>query len=79
VSDTATPQIGDTRPAPDSDPELEPEQDRPDTVRQVREWAERVQRRNAEPEPLKAENDALRRQLGLAHAGVDPTSLFGQT
>jgi hypothetical protein len=80
VSDVEAPQIGDTRPAPeDSDAEQASDAERPDTVRQVREWAERVQRRNAELEPLRAENDALRRQLGLAHAGVDPTSLFGQT
>jgi len=75
VSDVeAAPQIGDTRPAPeDSEP------DRPDAVRQLREAYERVQARNAKLEPLQAENAALKRQLGLAHAGVDPNSLFAQT
>jgi hypothetical protein len=42
-------------------------------------WAERVQRRNAELESLAVENAALKRQIGLAHAGIDPESLLGQT
>ena len=76
MSDTAAPQIGDTRPAPE---DANAEQERPDAIRQIREAYERVQARNAKLEPLAEENAALRRQLGLAHAGVDPTSLFGQT
>jgi hypothetical protein len=42
---------------------------------QLREFAERMQQRNAKLEPLQAENAALRVQLGLAHAGVDPQRL----
>jgi hypothetical protein len=52
VSDTAAPQIGDTRPAPeDSDAEQEP----PDAIRQLREAYERVQARNAKLESLAEE------------------------
>jgi hypothetical protein len=43
----------------------------------LREFAERVQARNAKLEPLAEENAALKRQLGLAHAGVDPESMLG--
>ena len=87
-----TPQIGDTRPAVDDEPqaleqdprderiaELEDELARVTPLPQVRAWAERVQRRNAELESLAVENAALRRQIGLTQAGVDPESLFGQT
>ncbi len=77
----AAPQIGDVRPAPPEDPDAErerPDQDRPDAVRQLREAYERVQARNAKLEPLQAENAALKRQLGLAHANVDPDSTLGQ-
>jgi hypothetical protein len=72
VTDT-TPNIGDTRPAPDD------ERAGVDVVKQLREAYDRSQRRNAELEHLPAENGALRRQLGLARAGVDPDSIFGQT
>jgi hypothetical protein len=87
-----TPQIGDTRPAVDDEPqalerdprderiaELEDELARTTPLPQVRAWAERVQRRNAELESLAVENAALKRQIGLAHAGIDPESLLGQT
>jgi hypothetical protein len=85
MSDTAVPQIGDTRPAPeDIDPEPyteqdpDAEQDRP-ALRQLREAYERVQARNAKLEPLAEENAALKRQLGLVSAGVDPDSMLWQT
>jgi hypothetical protein len=45
----------------------------------LREFAERQQARNAQLEPLEAENAALRRTLGLVQAGVDPASTLGQT
>jgi hypothetical protein len=82
VSDVeAAPQIGDVRPAPEdpyTEQEPDAEQDRP-ALRQLREAYERVQARNAKLEPLQAENDALKRQLGLVSAGVDPDSMLWQT
>jgi hypothetical protein len=46
---------------------------------QLREFAERIQQRNAKLGPLAAENAALKRTLGLVRAGVDPESALGQT
>jgi hypothetical protein len=48
-------------------------------VRDLRQYAERVEARNAELEHLAVENAELRRVLGLVQAGVDPESLLGQT
>jgi hypothetical protein len=48
-------------------------------VRELRQYAERVEARNAELEHLAVENAELRRVLGLVQAGVDPESLLGQT
>ena len=49
------------------------------TPPRLREFAERVQARNTELEPLAVENGALKRTLGLVMAGVDPESTLGQT
>jgi hypothetical protein len=70
LSDTAAPQIGDTRPAPeDSDAEPDPRGERIAELEEqlakatpppnLREFAERMQRRNVELEPLAAENAEL--------------------
>jgi hypothetical protein len=94
VSDVEAPKIGDTRPAPElGDPlddlepdprdlriaELEDELARATPPPQLREFAERMQARNATLEPLAEEVAALKRTLGLVTAGVDPTSMLGQT
>jgi hypothetical protein len=57
--------------------ELEAELEKATPPAKLREFAERVQARNAKLEPLAEENAALKRQLGLAHAGVDPESMLG--
>jgi hypothetical protein len=90
VSDVEAPKIGDTRPAPElgdlePDPrdvriaELEEQLAKATPPPQLREFAERVQKRNVELEPLAEEVAALKRTLGLVTAGVDPTSMLGQT
>jgi hypothetical protein len=65
VSDTTT------------DDQADDQQERP-AVERLRGALERARRRNAELEPLTVENAELKRQLGLARAGVDPTSWLGQ-
>jgi hypothetical protein len=93
VSDVEAPMIGDTRSAPElGDPldlepdprdvriaELEDELARATPPSQLREFAERVQARNATLEPLAEEVAALMRTLGLVSAGVDPDSMLWQT
>jgi hypothetical protein len=69
VTDTA-PHIGDT--APDGSV---PEEHSPAT--RLREALERARARNAKLEHLPAEVASLKRQLGLARAGVDPDSTLG--
>jgi hypothetical protein len=48
-------------------------------LREARQYARRMRHRNAELESLAVENGELKRQLGLARAGVDPDSWLGQT
>jgi hypothetical protein len=72
--------VEDTRDPRDIEIErLQAELEKAQPPAQLREYAERVQQRNAKLEPLEAENASLRRQLGLAWAQVDPDSLLGQT
>jgi hypothetical protein len=64
----------------DTTTEQSPEVDDPGTLdtQRARDALKRERARRRELEPLAAENAELRRQLGLARAGVDPNSVLGQ-